>query len=467
MYARISDIVRYVGLVVAKKTPCDKLSQFVSNKYSGIYSILFSTYLIIATAVILLVVNSYPSHIAIAGLIVCAVAFLYITAVLMVLHLNYHHAATYLLLLFYMLLAGGVMWGLGVNMAIGTLIFGLVIVLAGLLLTAPHALFAAVTAGAMLIGVQAAVTFRWLSLNGLETENLSLCNVLACCILFIVIALVMWSYIRKRERSLATFKQAESILLEQKAILKVQSKKHMTELRQMQLQEMRQMYHFAELGQHGITLLHDFANHLTALKLEAEALRGGQHAKAILPTQQIIQCLDDIIGNTYERLHGGRHEQKFNLNTKINETVEFLKNKAVEAQTRIEWQPPAGSWKYTGDAASLGQVLAIIISNAIDAYGALRNPAFPPSVRRVSVTMQRTTADFIIRIGDWGKGIPKCQHKYLFQPFRSTKKSGLGLGLYIAKSIMEMQFSGTIQLNSRSDHTEFVVILPIKERKSL
>ena len=70
-----------------------------------------------------------------------------------------------------------------------------------------------------------------------------------------------------------------------------------------------------------------------------------------------------------------------------------------------------------------------------------------------------------IRISDWGKGIPESRRKKLFTVHHSTKKSGLGLGLYIAKQIVEMQFLGTIVLRPVSDHTEFIVKLPLNHEK--
>lgn len=69
----------------------------------------------------------------------------------------------------------------------------------------------------------------------------------------------------------------------------------------------------------------------------------------------------------------------------------------------------------------------------------------------------------IIRISDWGRGIAKSKRKQLFKPHHSSKKTGLGLGLYIAKQIAEMQFGGTIALSPRTDQTEFIVKLRLPD----
>lgn len=114
-------------------------------------------------------------------------------------------------------------------------------------------------------------------------------------------------------------------------------------------------------------------------------------------------------------------------------------------------------WKYLGDPASLSQVIAITINNAIDAYSGM---SVPVKEQRVRVILRRSGKYIVVEVADWGKGISKRAQKHLFKPTSSTKKAGLGLGLYIAKQIINMQFSGSIAVNPRSDYTEFTIKLP-------
>lgn len=386
------------------------------------------------------------------GLIACGSIFLCNTAIYRFLRYSTTVAA-YLLLLFCLLFAGGLMWIWGANMPVAMLTFVLAIILAGILLTAFHALFIAILSAILVIGLQVLAHIGLVAGNGL-----SLGDTLTCCVLFFVIALILCLSIQESERTLARAKQAETILLEQKTALKMQARRHMTDLRHMQLMEMRQVYRSAELGYQGVTLLHDLANHLTALKLEVGALEIERHSGAIIPTQKIVQHLEDMVESTCERLHGGSQEQKFNLIKKISEVSALLQDKAIERNIKIDWRPPARSWKYCGDAASLCQVISILTKNAMDAYG--HSSVQGDTLRRVSVRLQRTGTHFIIRIGDWGVGISERTQKHLFEPFHSTKRTGLGLGLHIAKCITEVQFVGTIELNSHSDHTEFIVTIP-------
>jgi len=50
----------------------------------------------------------------------------------------------------------------------------------------------------------------------------------------------------------------------------------------------------------------------------------------------------------------------------------------------------------------------------------------------------------VIDVSDTGKGVPKSQFKTIFQPGYSTKKRGWGLGLSLAKRIVENYHKGKI-----------------------
>ncbi|HXH27208.1 MAG TPA: HAMP domain-containing sensor histidine kinase [Candidatus Acidoferrum sp.] len=426
--------------------------------------LLFSTYLVIAAISLLLLLRFGTNHdLHLLGrLLVCAVALVYALVTHFLLYLKRHRSVAYLLTLFYGLLAFGIIWSWGIDTPIGTLILSLVVVLAGILLTARHALFAAVFASLVLTVVQTASALNWhkpdVSWSG-STTNFG--DVVAYSIVFGMLAVVSWLYNREIERSLARAKQAEIALLGQKATLKLQVEERTAELRQAQLEEMKYMYRFAELGQLGVILLHELANHLTALTLEIESMQNKRQTKSIARAQQIIHYLEKIVDSTRDRLHGTTEQQTFNLCRKINEAVEFLQDKAAKNRVTVDWQPPEGQWQYTGDPTCLNQAIAIILSNAIDAYGNSAETSASGS-RRVAVMLSQNASHTAITISDWGKGITKAQRRRLFKPFHSTKKSGLGLGLFMAKQTIETTFSGTIILSPQTDHTQFIIKLPLQ-----
>jgi signal transduction histidine kinase len=86
-----------------------------------------------------------------------------------------------------------------------------------------------------------------------------------------------------------------------------------------------------------------------------------------------------------------------------------------------------------GDAVQLQQVLLNVIANAVEAMvsGATTDPV-------VSVTTRRTGQGTVeLTISDHGPGVPDDQRDRIFEPFITTKHTGLGMGLSISRSIVQ------------------------------
>jgi len=375
-----------------------------------------------------------------------------------------HVATAYMIVAFYLSLACGIIFEWGINLPIGTLLLGLVIVLAGILLTALHALIVALIASFWVLAMQGLFLFGWHTPNLSWTGNRpTMGEAVAYSAVFSMLALVSWLYNREMERSLIKSRRAEKSLRHQKATLEKRVQERTKELRKTQLEEMRQMYRFTEIGQLGAMLLHDLANHLTALTLEIEGLDSKAQSKNIAQARRIIAYLDDVIDNTRSRLYGSTREQSFDVATKVSEVISILRHKAAKSGVRIDWEPPHRPQRIVGDSASLNQVMTILINNAVEAYSkssAAKEPIKHPKVVEVSIEWRPKQA--IIRVRDRGRGISASERRQLFKPFHSTKKSGLGLGLYIAEQSIKGHFRGTLSLSPAKDCTEFVIKLPLK-----
>lgn len=448
------------------------MSEVGASRYSveTVYNaVLLGTYAAagIVTALLLISLSLGYGN-TLGSLAVCFIAALYVVAIRTLARRGHRQAVSYLLIMFYLLIAVGVALSWGINSPVGLLIFGVAIVLAGILLTARHAPLAALVAGLILVGIQTAVVFGWhapdMSWTGKQSSYV---DVIASCVVFGVLALVSWLYNREMERSLQVARHAERALFKQRTVLKQTVKKRTTQLRRVQLQEMQQMYSFAELGQSGVTLLHDLANYLTALTLEIEDLQSEKNTKALARTREITGYLEEVVDITRARLLGETQEQTFDIVRKTSEVINFLGYKAAKAKVAIDWQPPVGSWTYFGDPTCYSQVITIIMSNAIDAYGSQTDRRFRAKAARLSIFMQRDKRHITIKISDWGKSISKSQRKHLFKPFQTTKKTGLGIGLFIARQTVEISFGGTITLNPGSKHTEFIVKLPLERSETM
>jgi len=395
-------------------------------------------------------------------LIGCGIAFLYVARAQTLAHQKRIRVTAYMLVGFCLFSGICALLTWGANSPVSVLTFGLAVLLAGVLLEAACALHTAVVASMLLVGAQVAVVFGWTFHTHSANARPSLNNILVYCTAFGLLALVALFYDREMHHSSNQVEEAEAALSEQKSSVNKQVKKRTSQLEQMQLEEIQHMYRFAELGQLGVTLLHDLANHLTTLTLEIEGIQNKQHTEATDRAHQIIHYLESTVDSTRDRLHGSTQRQPFNIIGKTTEAIAFLNYKADRAGIRVEWKPPARSWTYIGDPAGYSQVIAILTSNAIDAYAsAVRKKISRPHDPCISVTMEKNQSHIIIHVNDWGKGISKRQQKQLFKPFRTTKKTGMGIGLFMAKQTLETTFSGTLTLNPRSDHTDFVIMLPL------
>ncbi|MBL7554537.1 MAG: GHKL domain-containing protein [Bdellovibrionaceae bacterium] len=128
-----------------------------------------------------------------------------------------------------------------------------------------------------------------------------------------------------------------------------------------------------------------------------------------------------------------------------NSNIDIKKNFVVDASIHCR-------------AVQISQVLLNLLNNAYDAIIEKRNLnkeelSMPGDF--IEISTQLTQNQFIIKITDSGKGIPKEARDKILNPFFTTKSvgKGTGLGLSISRSIME-EHQGTLEFNFDSPHTE-------------
>jgi len=87
-----------------------------------------------------------------------------------------------------------------------------------------------------------------------------------------------------------------------------------------------------------------------------------------------------------------------------------------------------------GDRVQVQQVVENLILNAVDAMGSVEEGA-----RELSMRIERGQAGggVLVEVGDSGAGIDPANHERVFEPFYTTKTSGVGLGLSICRSIID------------------------------
>ena len=94
-----------------------------------------------------------------------------------------------------------------------------------------------------------------------------------------------------------------------------------------------------------------------------------------------------------------------------------------------------GPFEVKVNAPLLEWVIENLCKNAVDAMN---------GSGKIKVSLSQGDSRVYVDVSDTGKGIAKSNHKRVFEPGYTTKKRGWGLGLSLAKRIMEEYHKGRI-----------------------
>jgi signal transduction histidine kinase len=229
-----------------------------------------------------------------------------------------------------------------------------------------------------------------------------------------------------------------------------------------------QLLHASRLavaGELTASIAHEINQPLGAILSNADAaemlVQSGQ-----LKRGDLLQILADIkrddlrASEVIKRLRTllARHEverRRFDVHQAIRDSVAILSAEARRRAGSIETALDARSPHVVGDPIQFQQVVINLILNAFDAIAGL-----PAGERGVRVSTADAPDGVQIRVRDFGHGIAPGDLPHLFDSFFTTKAGGMGLGLSIARSIVEAH-GGTITASNGAVGAEFCVTLPI------
>jgi C4-dicarboxylate-specific signal transduction histidine kinase len=246
-----------------------------------------------------------------------------------------------------------------------------------------------------------------------------------------------------------------------------------TQRKQAELERTRsrtEIYHLnrvAAMGQLAASLAHELSQPLAAIMSNAEAAQ--RFAGRPNPDMvEIREALDDITRDDKRArgvIQGMRAMLKkqsvvvepVDLNEIATSILQMIKNDAALRGMRIELALVPSPVMVQGDQIALQQVVLNLAANGLDAM------MVTTAERRLTL---RTTIEQVARVGaiwveDSGPGVSEDVREKLFQPFFTTKTTGLGMGLSICQSIVE-SLSGRIELKNRPGKgAAFFVELPL------
>ena len=188
---------------------------------------------------------------------------------------------------------------------------------------------------------------------------------------------------------------------------------------------------------------HDLRNPLNTISLAVGALDSGdvpaaEEARTIQVVRRAVDRMNRLIADLLDvaRLEAG---QKLTIQTEpldvrgvVTETCDGLSAEAERKQVRLDGQVDEGLPAINGDKHRLLQVLANLVGNALK---------FTPEGGHVSVRARRDDdGNVVVSVKDSGAGIAPEHLAQVFNPYwqaRQTARLGAGLGLAIAKGIVE------------------------------
>jgi PAS domain S-box-containing protein len=237
---------------------------------------------------------------------------------------------------------------------------------------------------------------------------------------------------------------------------------------QAQREEMAYLSRLSMLGEMAGALAHELNQPLTAIVANAHAgrifLTRGQTDPAFL--KELIEDMaedgcraGDIIRAIRGLVRKAESVRKeVNLNSVIAEVLRLMHSDLLIRECSVETDCDPNLPSIQADPVQMQQVLLNLIVNAIEAMQSV-----PASQRRVLIHTLRPSDGMVsVRVRDFGVGIPSVNSEHMFRQFFSTKRDGMGLGLGIARSIIEAH-AGTLSAENAEDGgAQFSFHLPIR-----
>jgi two-component system sensor kinase FixL len=212
---------------------------------------------------------------------------------------------------------------------------------------------------------------------------------------------------------------------------------------QRQNMELARVGRVAVMGELAASLAHEVNNPLAAIVTNASA---GQRliAAGKIETEELNELLGDIVADgrrAGEIVQGIRNMVRkgkarrslVEISDTIHDLLRIVHAEALGRDVTVAAEVGSDGGRVLADRVQLLQVLLNLTLNAFEAMSAVR-----PDARHLVIRAGRNgDGEVFVSVRDTGPGFPGGIVEQLFEPFFSTKAEGTGMGLAIARSIVE------------------------------
>ncbi|CCE05001.1 Sensor protein (fragment) [Bradyrhizobium sp. STM 3843] len=151
--------------------------------------------------------------------------------------------------------------------------------------------------------------------------------------------------------------------------------------------------------------------------------------------------------------------KRIDLDEVAREAMRFLSPLAVAREVNLTSFVAATPLPVNGDEIQLQQVILNLVVNAMDAMSEM-----PSAERTITITTARAGNSARLSVSDQGPGIAVGHVDEIFEPFFSTKHDGMGMGLSIARTILDAHDGKLWAENKAPRGATFHVELPLASR---
>lgn len=241
-----------------------------------------------------------------------------------------------------------------------------------------------------------------------------------------------------------------------------QLEENRAEIERLHQREMARAEHLATIGELAAGLAHEIRNPLAGIagvvEVMGRELPPESSSRAVLPEvhseiQHIQAILNDLL--VYARPRPPEFHPA-DLNATVEQAVFLARQQVRTKPIEITLEPEKRLPGILHDPVQVQQVILNLLLNGIQAIS---------NQGKIEVALRQEREYAVVRIRDNGKGISRESLPRIFKPFFTTRKEGTGLGLPLARGIVESH-KGRIEVTSEPGRgAQFEVWLPILRAK--
>ncbi len=238
-----------------------------------------------------------------------------------------------------------------------------------------------------------------------------------------------------------------------------QMRESRVEIERLHRTQMSRAEHMATLGEMATGLAHEIRNPLAGIagviEIIGRDLPTTSPARAVVKdVRQEIARINRIVTDLLQtaRPHPPK-VRKSDLNTTVEHAVMLGRQQGLAKAVEVTLHKDPSLPEVEHDSDQIHQVMLNLLLNALQAID---------QKGKIAVTVERQQNSAVIEVADNGRGISPELLPNIFRPFFTTKGDGTGLGLSLARRIVE-DHQGRIDVTSTvGKGTTFAVVLPLE-----